>query len=206
MARRTLDNWTNGHSYADEIRKIKKLKSKEDFLKWHIESLADDVVWRNLIEANEYGLDLQYDTLFEQIKRALGDVPGIRLLRRYEKLLDDDVLFYNPYDAYLAGREYGITLRFDNLIPRDKLYQCYIKRIRETPEYKKTIGEQQVLFEQIMDLLKVNEDWQMTFISWGQLHSDIYGIMKKKLRIFFDLGYEGCCNLTDYHCMAKIFF
>lgn len=182
-----------------DISDIKKIGNSESYVKWNISFLAQCMLDENRIYVLGRSIQERYDSLFHQLVKAMGDLPGARLLKEYELLLMKENEFYDPYGAYLAGRQSRELVCFG----KDESYGYYLKEIRESTDYQSIIAESSQLFDRIMGILKT-EELQLAFIELIQLHANIYGILRKKMKIFFELGFDSAITFLDHNALANI--
>lgn len=165
-----------------------------------IDSITELLSIENRREINNQGLYKKYEKIYKQIQQELGDFLGISLLKRYEALMEEEILFFDPYETYLAGRE----LKLDGEIDRNEAYDWYVFQIRKSEEYRQLNKERNEIFGKIMDLL-VTEEMKDEMYKLCKLHSVIYATNKRKLRVFFDLGFESCFIYPDDISLWELF-
>ena len=165
-----------------------------------IDSVIELLAWENRREGESQGLYKKYEKIYKQIQQELGDFLRVSLLKRYEALMEDEILFFDPYEAYLAGRE----LKLDGETDRNAAYEWYALQIRKSEEYRKINEERNEIFGRIMDLL-VLEELQDKMYKLGKLYSALYATNKRKLQIFFDLGFECCFTYPEDLTLFEIF-
>ncbi len=148
-----------------------------------IVSLVELVKQANHTAGENRGLIAEHKRLWEKITGALD---SDTLLLQYAVLTDKEISFFDPQEAYLAGCE----AKLDG-VAKEEAYVAHIEAIKKENEYNDTRVALNSLFEQILHLL-LTETLREDMYRLDVLHNMIYGAVKRKLYLFFNLGFD-CC-------------
>ena len=184
-----------------DISAINDIKDLESAVKWNINFFADSLIEENQEYIKKRSLDKKYRDLYLKLEQALEKLSEASLLKKYEGLLENQIAFYDPYQAYLAGEK----LRQATVLDKEKAYTYHLSQIRKKVEYLAVSSEIKKLFERITEMLKT-EELRLSFCNLTQLHNSIYGITQKKLKVFFDLGFAGNITFLDDDFLSAICF
>ncbi len=153
-----------------------------------IELLAQE----NRAECEARGLPQEYERLFHRIEKVLDDPLGKSLLKQYEAMLEEEILFFDPYETYQAGK----NLKLDGETDKKEAYQWYASKLRNSEEYQTINKERNQVFGRIIDQLIINE-LQDDMYRLNRLHTILYAVNKRKLHLFFELGFECCFTYPE---------
>lgn len=148
-----------------------------------ISALAELIKQENRIAGEVRDLVEEHKRLWQKIQEELGsDV----MLLEYAALTDTEIAFFDPNKAYLVGR----LAKLDG-VAKEAAYVMHIEDIKKEEEYNETRVALNSLFERILQLLhtEIRKD---DMYRLDVLHNMIYGAIKRKLYIFFNLGFD-CC-------------
>lgn len=197
--KRDNDKWKVVYGKDPDISDIKEVKDLESYIKWNIGHLAQCMVEENRTYIESGYIQAQYNRIFHQLVKAMGDLPNARLLKEYEALLIKEDNFFDPYEAYLAGGKYRRLL----VISNKEAYGYYLSDIRKKDEYQNAKRDSEQLFYRIMSVLKT-EELRSSFIELTQLYGNVHGILRKKIKVFFDLGFDGAITDLDQEDFAAL--
>lgn len=198
-----MDYWIAEAGWATRIKATNKLNEFSENAQEQIDFMLamniNLVVWENIIVVDRLGKYTEYKKSFRLIADALGDVPGVKLLKRFEAIMNRQVRFYDPYRAFFDGHEHKKAI----MIGQEEGFSAHLSAIENAPEYLANEKAYQEQFDKLMELLKT-EEWRLALCRLTQLHGDIYGIIKKKLQMFYDMGFESAITIEEHGFMKTI--
>lgn len=148
-----------------------------------IANLAELIKQENRSVGEARDLVEEHKRLWRKIREVLGsDV----MLLEYAAFTDTEISFFDPNKAYLAGR----LAKLDS-VAKEEAYVMHIEDIKKGETYNEARVALNSLFERILQLLhtEIRKD---DMYRLDVLHNMIYGAIKRKLYIFFNLGFD-CC-------------
>ena len=153
-----------------------------------IDHLKELIMEENREENAHLGSYDLYETYCSQIVKALFDGMGKALWQSYQNMRTEEADFFDPYEAYLAGRE----AKLDGEMNTDIAYKFYLEKIKSSERYGKLKKGQEVIFKDLQQYLA--SDYLRDRLSKvDQLYKRLYAPFEKNLWIFFNLGYD-CCQ------------
>ena len=143
-------------------------------------------------EANKRGLLAEYQALYKKLSDRLkvAALEGDSILLSYCSFTDAEISFFKPRDAYLAGCKAKLNGDCDV----ELAYAEYLRTIEENPAYREAQAQLNGNFDRIIDALGTDylkDDMYRLDLLWNLFT----GYNKRKLHVFFYLGYE--CYLVD---------
>ena len=159
----------------------------DDTAKACIDCLKELIMKENREENAHLGTYDLYETYCSQIEKALFDGMGKALWQSYQNMRTEESDFFDPYEAYLAGRE----AKLDGEMNTDIAYKFYLEKIKNSERYQKFKKGEEVIFKDLSHYLA--SDYLRDRLSKvDQLYKRLYAPFEKNLWIFFNLGYD-CC-------------
>ena len=142
-----------------------------------------------IMEENEHlgSYDL-YDTYCKQLEKALTDEMRVVLWQSYQNMRVEEADFFDPHEAYIAGRE----AKLDGEMNTDIAYKFYQEKIKSSERYQEFKRGQELIFTDLHHCLET-EYLQDRLAKVDQLYKRLYAPFEKNLWIFFNLGYD-CCQ------------
>ena len=129
-----------------------------------------------------------YATYCKQLEKAIPNDTETALWRTYRNMQKEEADFFDPHEAYLAGRE----AKLDGEMDKNISYKFYISDIKNSERYRQFKKNQEFIFTDLLHALETEYHRERLF-KIDQLYKRLYAPFEKNLWIFFNLGYD-CCQ------------
>ena len=159
-----------------------------DTAKASIDHLKELIMEENKLENKHLGSYDLYDTYCRQLQKALTDEMGVVLWQSYQNMRVEEADFFDPHEAYIAGRE----AKLDGEMDKNISYKFYISDIKNNERYQEFKKSQEFIFTDLLHALETEYHRERLF-KIDQLYKRLYAPFEKNLWIFFNLGYD-CCQ------------
>lgn len=159
-----------------------------------IARVSDHINTTTREEANRRRLFAEHQELYRKLCQELKDatLEGDIILLSYFALTETELSFFQPREAYLAGRK----AKLDGDCDVELAYAQYLRTIEENPAYRNAQFEANNNFTRIINALRTDRLRDDMF-RFDTLNNMFAGYNKRKLHVFFYLGYE-CCIIDAW--------
>lgn len=122
------------------------------------------------------------EALYQDIAQALTDKGQHKgLMADYRTLMQREQDMYDPFAAYIAGREHRRMKYW-------KAFMTYLRGIMDESSNKKLLRERDKLFYKMCDIL-AGDDRRLLLTDYNEIFRQYHGTISYHIDRFFDMGY-----------------
>lgn len=158
-----------------------------DTAKACIDHLKELIMEENKLENDHLGSYELYDAYCKQLEKSFTSEMAVVLWETYQNMRIEETDFFDPYEAYIAGRE----AKLDGEMNTDIAYKFYLEKIKGSERYLDFKKGQELIFTDLRHCLS-SEYLQDRLAKLDQIYKRLYAPVEKYLWIFFNLGYDYC--------------
>jgi len=152
-----------------------------------IRQLSDALTLEKKTELDIWRVPEDLETLYQDITQALVEKGQHEsLMADYRMLMKREQDMYDPFAAYIAGREHRRKKYWD-------AFMTYLRGIMDNPGNKKLLRERDKLFYRMCDIL-AGDERRLLLTDYNEIYRQYHGTISYHINRFFDMGYYESSN------------